>query len=59
MLDLVDEALDQMPLFVEMSIIRNCARPAGIGGDHGHHVALGHMRATWPAVNMNMATSST
>src|SRR5262245_45606073 len=45
MLDLVDEALDQMPLFVEMSIIRNCARPVGIGGDHGHHVALGHMRA--------------
>src|SRR5262249_17109723 len=44
MLDLVDEALDQMPLFVEVSIVRNCARPAGVGGDHGHHLALCHMR---------------
>ena len=45
MLDFVDEALDEMPLFVEVSIIGNCARPAGIGRDHGRHVALCHMRA--------------
>jgi hypothetical protein len=45
MLDFVDEAFDQMPLFVEVSIVGNCARPAGVGRDHGRQVALGQMRA--------------
>ena len=40
MLDFVDEALDEMPLFVEVSIIRNCARPIGVGRDHRRDVAL-------------------
>src|SRR5215208_3528922 len=45
MLDFADEALDEMPLFVEVSIIGNGVRPTGVGRDHSRHVELRDMRA--------------
>jgi hypothetical protein len=43
-LDLIDEAFDEMPLFVEVRIVGDRARPAGNGRYHGRHVALSQMR---------------
>ena len=40
MLNPVDEEFDQMALLVEMAIVRDCARTAGVGRDHGGNVAL-------------------
>ena len=40
MFDPVDEEFDQMTLLVEMAIVGDCARTAGVGRDHGGYVAL-------------------
>src|SRR5215470_13557267 len=45
MFDFVDEELDEMALLVEMAIVRDCARTAGVGRDHGGYAAVCEMSA--------------
>ena len=40
MLDPIDEEFDQMALLVELAIVEDCARTAGVGRDHGGYVAV-------------------
>jgi hypothetical protein len=45
LLDLVDEALDQMALLVEVLVVRNRLRACGVGGDHGPAALCDHRGA--------------